>query len=214
MDINIDDTLLQQVDTTKLLGLLIDSNLSWNSHSQHVFKIVSKYNIERCVSLFLCIPWKLSIILSFFLVIWCYDLGSFQQFQPRFCVSSTKVCHSLLYKVPLACTLDSDPLFHLFLPSRFTTSINFNRPLFLCINFTIKYFRLISLVTISLMLILHLTTMIQGMHTTPSLQQLNSPCQQYLQIPGPTTMVSTTNSPKRFSIASFKNAFKTALISS
>ena len=33
MDIKIDDTPIQQVDTTKFLGLLIDSNLFWNSHS-------------------------------------------------------------------------------------------------------------------------------------------------------------------------------------
>ena len=31
MEINIEDTPIQQVDTTKFFGLLIDSNLSWNS---------------------------------------------------------------------------------------------------------------------------------------------------------------------------------------
>ena len=44
IDINIDETPILQVDTAKFLGLLIDSNLSWNSHTQHVSKIVSKYN--------------------------------------------------------------------------------------------------------------------------------------------------------------------------
>ena len=44
MEINTDDTPIQQVDPTKFLGLLIDSNLSWNSHSQYVSKIISKYN--------------------------------------------------------------------------------------------------------------------------------------------------------------------------
>jgi hypothetical protein len=40
----IDDCELQQVNTTKFLGLLIDDNLSWKSHTTHVNKIVSKYN--------------------------------------------------------------------------------------------------------------------------------------------------------------------------
>ena len=44
IDIKIDNTPIQQVETTKFLGLLIDSNLSWTSHTQHVCKIVSKYN--------------------------------------------------------------------------------------------------------------------------------------------------------------------------
>ena len=42
--IQIDNRLIQQVDTTKFLGLLIDRNLSWSSHTQHITKIVSKYN--------------------------------------------------------------------------------------------------------------------------------------------------------------------------
>ena len=60
---------------------------------------------------------------------------------------------------------------HPFLLSRFRTSINFNW-LLLCINFTSNYFHLISLATISSMLILHLTSMIQGTHTSPSLHQI------------------------------------------
>jgi hypothetical protein len=44
LNIKIDDTAIQQVDTTKFLGLLIDSNLSWHSHTQHISKIISKYN--------------------------------------------------------------------------------------------------------------------------------------------------------------------------
>ena len=44
VNINIDGTALQQVDTTKFLGLLIDANLSWYSHTQHISKIISKLN--------------------------------------------------------------------------------------------------------------------------------------------------------------------------
>lgn len=44
LNIKIDGTVLQQVDTTKFLGLLIDSNLSWSSHTQHTSKIISKLN--------------------------------------------------------------------------------------------------------------------------------------------------------------------------
>ena len=54
MDINIDDTPSQQLDTPKFLGFLIDPNLSLNSRFQHVSKIVSKDNcIIRNVRLFL-----------------------------------------------------------------------------------------------------------------------------------------------------------------
>ena len=35
---------IHKVDTTKFLGILIDSNLSWKSHTSHIIKIVSKYN--------------------------------------------------------------------------------------------------------------------------------------------------------------------------
>lgn len=54
LNIRIDDTAIQQVDTTKFLGLLIDSNLSWHSHTQHISKIISKLNgVIRKVSPFL-----------------------------------------------------------------------------------------------------------------------------------------------------------------
>ena len=54
IQIKIDDTEIAQVDTTKFLGLLIDHDLSWTSHTQHVTKIVSKYNgIIRRVKPFL-----------------------------------------------------------------------------------------------------------------------------------------------------------------
>ena len=42
--IKIDETEITQVHTTKFLGLLIDDDLSWTSHTQHISKIVSKYN--------------------------------------------------------------------------------------------------------------------------------------------------------------------------
>jgi len=35
---------IHKVNTTKFLGILIDSNLSWKSHTSHIIKIVSKYN--------------------------------------------------------------------------------------------------------------------------------------------------------------------------
>ena len=54
IDINIDKKPIQQVDTTKFLGLLIDCNLSWTSQTLHLSKIISKYNgIIRKVRAFL-----------------------------------------------------------------------------------------------------------------------------------------------------------------
>ena len=44
LKIKIDNTELQEVETTKFLGLLIDHNLSWHSHTQHISKILSKLN--------------------------------------------------------------------------------------------------------------------------------------------------------------------------
>jgi len=44
LNINIDNVTIQQVETTKFLGLLIDSNLSWHSHTQHISKIISRLN--------------------------------------------------------------------------------------------------------------------------------------------------------------------------
>jgi hypothetical protein len=44
LNIKIDGTTLQQVETTKFLGLLIDFNLSWGPHTKHVSKIISKLN--------------------------------------------------------------------------------------------------------------------------------------------------------------------------
>ena len=40
----IDNKYIEQVDTTKFLGILIDNNLTWKVHTSHVTKIVSKYN--------------------------------------------------------------------------------------------------------------------------------------------------------------------------
>ena len=35
---------IEKVEVTKFLGILIDNNLSWKSHTNHITKIVSKYN--------------------------------------------------------------------------------------------------------------------------------------------------------------------------
>ena len=79
IEIKIDDTKLTQVNTTKFLGLLIDHNLSWISHAQHITKIVSKYNgIIRRVKPFL--PQESlktlynTLILSYY-IIQCNSLG-------------------------------------------------------------------------------------------------------------------------------------------
>ena len=42
--IEIDNKYIEQVDTTKFLGILIDNNLTWKAHTSHITKIVSKYN--------------------------------------------------------------------------------------------------------------------------------------------------------------------------
>ena len=42
--IEIDDKHIEKVEVTKFLGILIDNNLSWKSHTNHITKIVSKYN--------------------------------------------------------------------------------------------------------------------------------------------------------------------------
>ena len=42
--IEIDSKHIEQVDTTKFLGILIDNNLTWKAHTSHIAKIVSKYN--------------------------------------------------------------------------------------------------------------------------------------------------------------------------
>ena len=46
VDVNIliDNNQLSQVKTTKFLGVLIDDNLSWKTHTTHVCNIISKYN--------------------------------------------------------------------------------------------------------------------------------------------------------------------------
>ena len=40
----IDDKQIEKVEVIKFLGILIDNNLSWKSHTNHITKIVSKYN--------------------------------------------------------------------------------------------------------------------------------------------------------------------------
>ena len=40
----IDDKHIEKVEVTKFLEILIDNNLSWKAHTNHVTKIVSKYN--------------------------------------------------------------------------------------------------------------------------------------------------------------------------
>lgn len=44
LKILIDNNNITKVTTTKFLGVLIDDNLSWHSHTTHVSKIISKYN--------------------------------------------------------------------------------------------------------------------------------------------------------------------------
>lgn len=44
LKILIDNSEITKVHTTKFLGLLIDDNLAWKSHTTHVSKIISKYN--------------------------------------------------------------------------------------------------------------------------------------------------------------------------
>ena len=41
--IEIDDKHIEKVEVTKFLGILIDNNLSWKAHTNHITKIVSKY---------------------------------------------------------------------------------------------------------------------------------------------------------------------------
>ena len=42
--IEIDDKHIEKVEVTKFWGILIDYNLSWNAYTNHITKIVSKYN--------------------------------------------------------------------------------------------------------------------------------------------------------------------------
>ena len=42
--IEIDNKYIEQADTTKFLGILIDNTLTWKAHTSHVTKIISKYN--------------------------------------------------------------------------------------------------------------------------------------------------------------------------
>ena len=53
--IEIDDKNIEKVDVTKFLGILIDENLAWKSHTSHISKIVSKYNgMIRKIRSYLC----------------------------------------------------------------------------------------------------------------------------------------------------------------
>ena len=40
----IDDKHIERVEVTKFLGILIDNNLSWKAHTNHITKIFSKYS--------------------------------------------------------------------------------------------------------------------------------------------------------------------------
>ena len=42
--IEIDDKHIEKIEVTKFLGILIDNSLSWKAHTNHITKIVSKYN--------------------------------------------------------------------------------------------------------------------------------------------------------------------------
>ncbi len=54
INVKIDDKPIEQVNTSKFLGFLIDNKLNWHAHTTHVFNIISKYNgIIRKISQFL-----------------------------------------------------------------------------------------------------------------------------------------------------------------
>ena len=42
--IEIDNKYIEQVHTTKFVGILINNNLTWKGHTSHITKTVSKYN--------------------------------------------------------------------------------------------------------------------------------------------------------------------------
>jgi hypothetical protein len=44
LTIEIDHTCINKVNTTKFLGVLIDNDFSWKTHTSHVSKVISKYN--------------------------------------------------------------------------------------------------------------------------------------------------------------------------
>ena len=48
--IEIDNKHIEKVDVTKFLGILIDNNLSWKAHTNHITKIVSKLTFYEATS--------------------------------------------------------------------------------------------------------------------------------------------------------------------
>ncbi len=54
INVKIDDKSIEQVNTTKFLGILIENKFNWHDHTTHVSNIISKYNgIIRKISHFL-----------------------------------------------------------------------------------------------------------------------------------------------------------------
>ena len=114
--IKIDNTDISEVNTTKFLGVLIDNNLSWHSHTTHVSKIVSKYNgIIRKVRPYLP-PISLRTLYNTFIlpyfnycaIVWAdknnshlHSLFLLQKRAIRSCTNSLWLAHT-------------DPLFHSF----------------------------------------------------------------------------------------------------
>ena len=114
--IKIDNSDISEVNTTKFLGVLIDSNLSWHSHTTHVSKIVSKYNgIIRKVRPYLP-PISLRTLYNTFIlpyfnycaIVWAdknnshlHSLFLLQKRAIRSCTNSLWLAHT-------------DPLFHSF----------------------------------------------------------------------------------------------------
>ena len=112
--IKIDNTEITEVNTTKFLGVLIDNNLSWHSHTTHVSKIVSKYNgIIRKVRPYLPLTSLRTLYNTFILpylnycaIVWAdknnshlHSLFLLQKRAIRSCTNSLWLAHT-------------DPLFH------------------------------------------------------------------------------------------------------
>ena len=114
LKINIDNNEISEVTTTKFLGVLIDNNLSWHSHTAHISKIVSKYNgIIRKVRPYLPLTSLRTLYNTFILpyinycaIVWAdknnsnlHSLFLLQKRAVRTCTNSLWLSHT-------------DPLFH------------------------------------------------------------------------------------------------------
>ena len=144
IDINIlmDNNQLSQVKTTKFLGVLIDENLSWKTHTTHVRSIISKYNdIIRKVRQFLpsdSLPTLFNTLVYPYIsiMVQLYGLTTTIPIVTQFCLYRKE----LLERAQTPCGLNiqipfSSPWIHL----KFRTYILF-KLVFSCINSTIIYF--------------------------------------------------------------------------